>query len=113
MSKENDKEGLTVLIGYSANGSLAPPMIVYSYKQNIPCGVIESVGSVDPSWALGSEAFLGLLKAAPYLITLLSNVVLQSIFHALRNNEIQGVANTPTIYVARDQPHWRLYQKSA
>ena len=37
-----------------------------------------------------SEAFLGLLKAAPYLITLLSNVVLQSIFHALRNNEIQG-----------------------
>ena len=90
MSKENDKEGLTVLIGYSANGSLAPPMIVYSYKQNIPCDVIESVGSVDPSWALGSEAFLGLLKAAPYLITLLSNVVLQSIFHALRNNEIQG-----------------------
>eukprot|EP00731_Ephydatia_muelleri_P023965 Em0016g236a len=87
VSKENDKEGLTVLIGYSANGSLAPPMIVYSYKQNIPC---ESVGSVDPSWALGSEAFLGLLKAAPYLITLLSNVVLQSIFHALRNNEIQG-----------------------
>ena len=37
-----------------------------------------------------SEAFLGLLKAAPYLITLLSNVVLQSIFHVLRNNEIQG-----------------------
>ena len=67
-------------------------MIVYSYsyKQNIPCDVIESVGSADPSWALGSEAFLGLLKAAPYLITLLSNVVLQSIFHALRNNEIQG-----------------------
>ncbi|KAL5503577.1 hypothetical protein EMCRGX_G010548 [Ephydatia muelleri] len=88
VSKENDKEGLTVLIGYSANGSLAPPMIVYSYKQNILCDVIESVGSVDPSWALGSEAFLGLLKAAPYLITLLSNVVLQSIFHALRNNEI-------------------------
>ncbi|KAL5471620.1 hypothetical protein EMCRGX_G029757 [Ephydatia muelleri] len=87
VSKENDKEGLTVLIGYSANGSLAPPMIVYSYKQNIPC---ESVGSVDPSWALGSEAFLGLLKAAPYLITLLSNVVLQSIFHALCNIEIQG-----------------------
>ena len=90
VSKENDKEGLTVLIGYSANGSLAPPMIVYSYKQNIPCDVIKSVGSVDPSWALGSEAFLGLLKAAPYLITLLSNVVLQSIFHALRNKEIQG-----------------------
>ena len=52
VSKENDKEGLTVLIGYSANGSLAPPMIVYSYKQNIPC---ESVGSVDPSWALGKS----------------------------------------------------------
>ncbi|KAL5479554.1 hypothetical protein EMCRGX_G023088 [Ephydatia muelleri] len=55
VSKENDKEGLTVLIGYSANGSLAPPMIVYSYKQNIPCDVIESVGSVDPSWALGKS----------------------------------------------------------
>ena len=55
MSKENDKEGLTVLIGYSSNGSWAPPMIVYSYKQNIPCDVIESVGSVDPSWALGKS----------------------------------------------------------
>ena len=26
VSKESDKEGLTVLIGYSANGSLAPPI---------------------------------------------------------------------------------------
>ena len=94
VSKENDKEGLTVLIGYSANGSLALPMIVYSYKQNIPRDVIESVGSVDPSWALGSETFLGLLKAAPYLITLLSNFVLQSI---LRNNEIQGGGEHSTI----------------
>ncbi|KAL5484356.1 hypothetical protein EMCRGX_G020835 [Ephydatia muelleri] len=34
--KENDKEGLTVLTGYSANGSLAPPKTVYSYKQSIP-----------------------------------------------------------------------------
>ena len=41
VSKENDKEGLTVLIGYSANGSLAPPMIVYSYKQNFPCDVVD------------------------------------------------------------------------
>ena len=32
VSKESDKEGLAVLIGYSANGSLAPPMIVYSYR---------------------------------------------------------------------------------
>ena len=45
-----------------------------------------------------SETFLGLLKAAPYLITLLSNVVLQSIFHALRiTMKYRGVANTPTI----------------
>ena len=50
--KENDKEGLTVLTGYSANGSLAPPKTVYSYKQSIPYDVIEAVGSVDPSWAL-------------------------------------------------------------
>ena len=55
VSKENGKEGLTVLIGYSANGSLASPMIEYSYKQNIPCDVIKSVGSVDPSWALGKS----------------------------------------------------------
>ena len=40
---------------YSASGSLAPPMIEYSYKQNIPCDVIKSVGSVDPSWALGKS----------------------------------------------------------
>ena len=55
VSKGSDKEGLTVLIGYSANGSLAPPMIAYSYKQNIPCDVVESVESVEPSWALGKS----------------------------------------------------------
>ena len=55
VSKENDKEGLTVLMGYSADGSLAPPMIVYAYKQNIPYDIIEAVGSVDPSWALGKS----------------------------------------------------------
>eukprot|EP00731_Ephydatia_muelleri_P024512 Em0016g783a len=39
--KENDKEGLTVLTGYSANGSLAPPKTVYSYKQSIPYDVLK------------------------------------------------------------------------
>ena len=37
-----------------------------------------------------SEAFPGWLKAAPYLITWLSNVLLKSTFLTLRNNEIQG-----------------------
>ena len=55
VSKENDKEGLTVLMGYSADGSLAPPRIVYAYKQSIPYDIIEAVGSVDPSWALGKS----------------------------------------------------------
>lgn len=32
VSNKNDKEGLTVLMGYSADRSLAPPMIVYVYK---------------------------------------------------------------------------------
>ena len=55
MSKENDKEDLTVLMGYSADGSLAPPRIVYAYKQNIPYDIIKAVGSVDPSWAIGKS----------------------------------------------------------
>ena len=37
----------TVMIRYSANGSLAPHMTFYSYKQKIPCDDIKSVGSVD------------------------------------------------------------------
>ena len=52
-SQENDKEGLTVLMGYSASGKIAPPMIVYSYKQHIPRDVIEAVESADPIWAAG------------------------------------------------------------
>eukprot|EP00731_Ephydatia_muelleri_P032532 Em0024g76a len=52
-SQENDKEGLTVLMGYSASGKIAPPMIVYSYKQHIPRDVIEAVESADPTWAAG------------------------------------------------------------
>ena len=46
-SRENDKEGLTVLMEYSATGKIAPPMIVYAYKQHIPRDV------VDPTWAVG------------------------------------------------------------
>ena len=55
VSNENYKEGLTVLMGYSAIGELAPPMIVYSYKQNIPRDVVEVVESAGPSWALGKS----------------------------------------------------------
>lgn len=55
VSNENDKEGLTVLMGYLANGELAPTMIVYAYKQSIPCDVVEVVESVHPSWALGKS----------------------------------------------------------
>ena len=52
-SRENDKEGLTVLMEYSATGKIAPPMIVYAYKQHIPRDVAEAVASVDPTWAVG------------------------------------------------------------
>ena len=48
-SRENDKEGLTVLMGYSATGKIAPPMIVY---EHIPRDVAEAVESVDPTWAV-------------------------------------------------------------
>eukprot|EP00731_Ephydatia_muelleri_P036377 Em0244g2a len=58
VSKENDKEGLTVLMGYSADGSLAPPRIVYAYKQSIPYNIIEAEGAVDPSWALGKPVLV-------------------------------------------------------
>ena len=44
-SRDNDKEGLTVLMGYSATGKIAPPMIVYAYKQHIPRHVAEAVES--------------------------------------------------------------------
>ena len=53
VSRENDKEGLTVLMGYSAVAKLAPPIIVYAYKNSIPRDVIEAVGSVDPGWSVG------------------------------------------------------------
>ena len=52
-SRENDKEGLTVLMEYSATGKIAPPMIVYAYEQHIPRDVAEAVASVDPTWAVG------------------------------------------------------------
>ena len=55
VSKKNDKEGLTVLMGYSADAKLAPPMIVYAYKNSIPRDVIETVGSVDPGWGVGKS----------------------------------------------------------
>ena len=54
-SKENDKEGLTVLMGYSAAGKMAPPMIIYTYKQHIPHDIAEAVEAVDPTWAIGKS----------------------------------------------------------
>ena len=50
VSKENEKEELKVLMGYSADAKLAPPMIVYSYTNNIPHNAIQAMGSVDPNW---------------------------------------------------------------
>ena len=52
-SRDNDKEGLTVLMGYSATVKIAPPMIVYAYKQHIPRDVAEAIENVDPTWAVG------------------------------------------------------------
>jgi len=46
----NEKENLTVLFTYGANGSRAPPMILYPYKQSIPINIIRSVPS---GWSLG------------------------------------------------------------
>ena len=54
-SKENDKEGLTVLMGYSAAGKMPPPMIIYAYKQHIPHDIAEAVEAVDPTWAIGKS----------------------------------------------------------
>ena len=54
-SNENDKEGLTVLMGYSAAGKMAPPMIIYAYKQHIPHDIAEAVKAVDPTWAIGKS----------------------------------------------------------
>ena len=42
-------------MGYSADAKLAPPMIVYAYKNSIPRDVIEAVGSVDPGWGVGKS----------------------------------------------------------
>ena len=54
-SKENDIEGLTVLMGYSAAGKMAPPMIIYAYKQHISHDIAEAVEAVDPTWAIGKS----------------------------------------------------------
>ena len=42
-------------MGYSVDAKLAPPMIVYAYKNSIPRDVIEAAGSVDPSWSVGKS----------------------------------------------------------
>ncbi|KAL5460017.1 hypothetical protein EMCRGX_G033427 [Ephydatia muelleri] len=64
-SKENDKEGLTVLMGYSAAGKMAPPMIIYAYKQHISHDIAEAVEAVDPTWAIEQhpKACLGIWYA--------------------------------------------------
>ena len=79
VSKENDKEGLTVLMGYSANGELAPPMIVYANKQGIPRDVVEVVQSVDPSWALGKSE-------SGWMASLMLQPLDVSVFKALKSH---------------------------
>ena len=46
-SNENDKEVLTVLMGYSAAGKMAPPMIIYAYKH-----IRKHFGIIDVTLAL-------------------------------------------------------------
>lgn len=46
----NEKESVTALFMYSASGVRAPPMVLYTYKENVPKKIIDSFPS---GWGIG------------------------------------------------------------
>lgn len=62
ISKSSEKENITVLCTYSADGSILPPMIIYPYKR-IPCHIYQSVpdtwgiGRSDSGWMVSATFF--------------------------------------------------------
>lgn len=62
IAKNSEKENITVLCTYSANGSVLPPMIIYPYKR-IPNYIYQSVpenwgiGRSDSGWMVSATFF--------------------------------------------------------
>ena len=45
---------------------MAPPMIIYAYKQHISHDIAEAVKAVDPTWAIGKSETSWMTSATFY-----------------------------------------------